>query len=117
MREKIQNQTEKSELQIHNEVKSLIKNPKDLKDELQEAFDKLTSLGDHVDVLQKSLENSPENHSDPMNIENSVVGQSENSYENHFSQEALFCLYLDWLWPFLEFIKKNRVRWNFDKVF
>ena len=93
-------QSESDCVEIQNQVEILIKDyPNDLKDHLREAFAKLNSPGDHVEtvnVLKKS-ENGQKNHSDPKNIENSIVDQSgdhvesvhilqtlsKNTHENH----------------------------------
>ena len=96
----IVDQSESDCVEIQNQVEILIKDyPNDLKDHLREAFAKLNSPGDHVEtvnVLKKS-ENGQKNHSDPKNIENSIVDQagdhvesvhilqtlSKNTHENH----------------------------------
>ena len=87
-------------VETQNQVEILIKDyPEDLKDHLRETFAKLNSLGDHVETVHilKKSENSQKNHSDPKNIETSIVDQSgdhvetvhilqtlsKNTHENH----------------------------------
>ena len=81
----IVDQSESDCVEIKNQVEILIKDyPNDLKDHLREAFAKLNSPGDHVEtvnVLKKS-ENGQKNHSDPKNIENSIVDQSADHVES-----------------------------------
>ena len=60
-----------------------------------EAFGKLNSLGNHVEtvhILKNSSENIHENHSNPKNIDNFIVDQSEPDCEkirNHSDQERI----------------------------